>query len=71
MEVGEELVRAGKNVVVCDLWGAMMARAGWKGSEVLAGSLKAEKNEAFKEMMYDGMYNLCGEIVSKDSNIVG
>lgn len=54
-EVGEELIAKGRPVVVCDLWTAMMTRAGWTGEEVLAGSLKASKNLALAEMLYDGM----------------
>ena len=54
--MGEELKAAGKRVVVCDLWTAMMERAGWRGKCVLPGSLKAERNAALAEMLYDGTY---------------
>lgn len=54
-EVGEELIAAGRPVVVCDLWTAMMMRAGWTGEGVLPGSLKTDKNAALAEMLYDGM----------------
>ncbi|KAF2744145.1 GDSL Lipase/Acylhydrolase family protein [Sporormia fimetaria CBS 119925] len=55
-EVGEQLIAEGKPVVICDLWTAMMKRAGWTGQGVLPGSLKAGKNPAFAEMMYDGLH---------------
>jgi hypothetical protein len=51
----EELLAKGRPVVVCDLWAAMMARAGWSGEGVLPGSLKTDKNPALAEMLYDGM----------------
>ena len=54
-EVGQMLIAAGRPVVVCDLWTAMMAKAGWTGDGVLPGSLKASKNAALAEMLYDGM----------------
>lgn len=55
-EVGLELISAGHNVVVCDLWSAMMRRAGWPGQGVLPGSLRAERNPVLGEMMYDGLH---------------
>ncbi|KFY70792.1 hypothetical protein V498_10215, partial [Pseudogymnoascus sp. VKM F-4517 (FW-2822)] len=55
-EVGEELIAKGRPVVICDLWTAMMTRAGWTGEGVLAGSLKASKNPALAEMLYDGLH---------------
>ena len=54
-EVGQKLIAAGRHVVVCDLWTAMMAQAGWTGEGVLPGSLQASKSAALAEMMYDGM----------------
>lgn len=54
-EVGQKLIATGRPVVVCDLWTAMMAQAGWTGKGVLPGSLKANKNAALAEMLYDGM----------------
>lgn len=52
--VGEELIAQGRQIVVCDLWTAMMARAGWAGETPLPGSLEAEKNAVFTDMLYDG-----------------
>lgn len=56
--VGEALRAEGREVAVCDLWSALMARAGWTGEGVLPGSLKTDKNPAFAELLSDGMYNL-------------
>ncbi|KFY10645.1 hypothetical protein V491_07555 [Pseudogymnoascus sp. VKM F-3775] len=55
-EVGEELIAKGRPVVVCDLWAAMMARAGWTGEGELPGSLKTDRNPALAEMLYDGLH---------------
>jgi hypothetical protein len=55
-DVGKELIARGSPVVICDLWTAMMARAGWTGEGVLPGSLKAARNAALADMLYDGMY---------------
>ncbi|KFY29012.1 hypothetical protein V493_02608 [Pseudogymnoascus sp. VKM F-4281 (FW-2241)] len=55
-EVGEELIAKGRPVVVCDLWTAMMKRAGWTGEGVLAGSLKADKNPVLAEFLCDGLH---------------
>lgn len=54
-EVGEELIAKGRPVVVCDLWAAMMVRAGWTGKGALPGSLKTDRNPDLAEMLYDGM----------------
>lgn len=54
-EVGEELIAKGRQVAVCDLWSAMMARAGWTGEVQLTGSLGVDRNPVFSEMLYDGM----------------
>ena len=53
-EVGEELIAKGRQVVVCDIWAAMMARVGWRGETPLPGSLDVERNPVFTEMLYDG-----------------
>ena len=42
-------------MAVCNLWAAMMARAGWRGEGLLPGSLKTDKNLALAEMLHDDM----------------
>ncbi|OBT93558.1 hypothetical protein VE01_08367 [Pseudogymnoascus verrucosus] len=54
--VGEALRAEGREVVVCDLWSALMARTGWSGEGVLPGSLKTDKNPAFAELLSDGLH---------------
>ncbi|KAL5353923.1 hypothetical protein ACLOAV_000008 [Pseudogymnoascus australis] len=54
--VGEALRAEGREVVVCDLWSALISRAGWTGEGVLPGSLKTDKNPAFAELLSDGLH---------------
>lgn len=57
-EVGEELIKEGADLAICDLWSAMMEFAEWKGEYKLPGSLHAEQNSHFSQMLHDGMYLL-------------
>ncbi|MCJ1469052.1 hypothetical protein MMC07_007684 [Pseudocyphellaria aurata] len=50
-EVGAEI-----GVVVLDLWSIFMAHAGWKESEPLPGSKKAERNSVLGELLRDGLH---------------
>lgn len=57
-QVGAELIAEGANLAVCDLWSAMMDHAEWKGEYKLPGSLKAEQNSRFSQMLHDGTFCL-------------
>ncbi|KAH6675978.1 GDSL Lipase/Acylhydrolase family protein [Halenospora varia] len=39
-----------------DMWGRMIAEAGWDEGEVLCGSLRREKSEVLAGFMYDGLH---------------
>ena len=48
-EVGKEL-----GVAVLDIWSIMMAKAGWREGEPLAGSKKVARNEVLEGLLIDG-----------------
>lgn len=48
-EVGKEL-----GVAVLDIWSIIMARAGWREGEPLAGSKKVARNEVLEGLLVDG-----------------
>lgn len=48
-QVGEEV-----GVPVLDLWSCLMKQAGWSGSNVLAGSRDAPKNDVLNRLLSDG-----------------
>jgi hypothetical protein len=56
-EVGEALIAQGRQVVVCDLWTALIAQTGWSGEGELPGSLKIDRNPALSDLLHDGIYN--------------
>jgi lysophospholipase L1-like esterase len=47
--VGQDL-----GLVVCDLWGAIMDKAGWKGEEKLPGCGDGPPNAVLAELLSDG-----------------
>ena len=50
VQVGQEI-----GVPVVDLWGTMMAQAGWKPGMPLAGSKRVPENEYLKRVLLDGI----------------
>lgn len=48
-DLGKEL-----NLPVVDVWGACMAKTGWKEGERLPGQIEDGKNEVLQGLLYDG-----------------
>lgn len=50
VQVGQEI-----GVPVINLWGVMMAQAGWEPGQPLAGSKRVPENAYLKSVLLDGM----------------